>query len=696
MEARRDLALRAVVACSILSLAITVPIALAPGRDIVRLISPELLQTWQQIARWAWALTGALLVTLLLWRTRSWWWPLLTRMVSALRQRRQQQAPPPPRSEAPVPAGEPVPALAAPLELLGPPSRIEIRPCPEAAREVKAALIALGVPGCEVVQHYEGPVVKVVEIRPPEATRATMLRRLGEDLAARLGAQSVMLAPVVGSPGVMQVQIASDDKRPVVPFRALLDSPAFHRPAALPVIIGTDPLGRPIIGDLATMPHLLIAGTTGSGKSWFERQLLLSLLYRRSPAELHLVLIDPKMVELSLFEGLPHLLGPIITQPGPALAALQGLVAEMDRRYGLFRTAGVTNLQGYNQKTPEKLPYVVVVVDELADLMEAGDRDELESCIQRLGQKARAAGIHLVLATQRPSVDVITGTIKANIPARVSLRVVSLHDSRTIMDVGGAERLRDHGDFYFRPASDLIRGQAAAVPDELVSRVVAWWKRHGQAAAPSARSVPSDPAGAIASPSTHQHSNSHFPIHLASCSYVAVSPAAPRTDLDRVKELALEQGAVSRRLVAKTLGVGNTRAQELVEQLSSRGWLRPARGPHPRQVTFGATERRQMLASMRGVAPESVVLMDNLVEADEPLPDSHTPSQANQTPADLMLEAQRLDTAAQQAIRERDWETSSAIEQQLDRLIDLALEREDSGAFHQLAATRRWLKETAR
>jgi len=309
------------------------------------------------------------------------------------------------------------------------------------------------------------------------------------------------------------IEIPNED-REIVNFREVLSSKAFDQSKSpLTLALGHDISGQPVVADLAKMPHLLVAGTTGSGKSVGVNSMLLSLLYKSSPADVRLILVDPKMLELSVYDGIPHLLTPVITDMKDAANGLRWCVAEMERRYKLMASLGVRNLAGYNKKvieaqkagtpiadplwTPdpifaetdeeqtapdlERLPAIVVVIDEFADMMMIVGK-KVEQLIARIAQKARAAGIHLILATQRPSVDVITGLIKANVPTRIAFQVSSKVDSRTILDQGGAEQLLGHGDMLYLPPGSGVpnRVHGAFCSDEEVHRVVADWKRRGQ------------------------------------------------------------------------------------------------------------------------------------------------------------------------------------------------------------------------
>ena len=364
----------------------------------------------------------------------------------------------------------------------------------------------------EVTAVYPGPVVTQFEIQPAAGVKVSRISSLAKDLARSLAVISVRVVEVIPGKSVVGIEIPNED-REIVNFREVLSSRAFEESKSpLTLALGHDISGQPVVADLAKMPHLLVAGTTGSGKSVGVNSMLLSLLFKSGPADVRLILVDPKMLELSVYDGIPHLLTPVITDMKDAANGLRWCVAEMERRYKLMAAMGVRNLAGYNRKvedglkagTPltdplwkpdplfaatdeeqappplEKLPSIVVVIDEFADMMMVVGK-KVEQLIARIAQKARAAGIHLVLATQRPSVDVITGLIKANIPTRIAFQVSSKIDSRTILDQGGAEQLLGHGDMLYLPPGSGVpnRVHGAFCSDEEVHRVVADWKRRG-------------------------------------------------------------------------------------------------------------------------------------------------------------------------------------------------------------------------
>ena len=369
----------------------------------------------------------------------------------------------------------------------------------------------------EVVAVHPGPVITRFEIQPAAGVKVAKISALAKDLARSLAVISVRVVEVIPGKSTVGIEIPNED-REMVRLREVLASPAFEGAASpLALALGKDISGQPVVADLAKMPHLLVAGTTGSGKSVGVNAMLLSFLFRAQPSEVRLILVDPKMLELSVYEGIPHLLTPVVTDMKEAASALRWCVGEMERRYRLMAALGVRNLAGFNRKVREAekagkpipdplapkvdptmftegnappepdplepLPAIVVVIDEFADMMMIVGK-KVEELIARIAQKARAAGIHLILATQRPSVDVITGLIKANVPTRMSFQVSSKVDSRTILDQGGAEQLLGHGDMLYLPPGTAVpvRVHGAFVGDDEVHRVVADWKQRGEPA----------------------------------------------------------------------------------------------------------------------------------------------------------------------------------------------------------------------
>ena len=380
----------------------------------------------------------------------------------------------------------------------------------ENARMLEAVLDDYGVKG-EIVSVRPGPVVTMYELEPAPGLKASRVIGLSDDIARSMSALSARVSTVPGR-SVIGIELPNVTREMVV-LREILSSRDFgDGKQKLPLALGKDISGSPIVANLAKMPHLLIAGTTGSGKSVAINTMILSLLYKLSPEECRMIMIDPKMLELSVYDGIPHLLSPVVTDPKKAVVALKWVVGEMEQRYRKMSKMGVRNIDGFNGRVketlakgelfsrtvqtgfsdetgdpvfeteefkPEKMPYIVVIVDEMADLMMVAGK-EIEACIQRLAQMARASGIHLIMATQRPSVDVITGTIKANFPTRISFQVTSKIDSRTILGEMGAEQLLGMGDMlYMAGGSKITRIHGPFVSDEEVEEVVNHLKSFG-------------------------------------------------------------------------------------------------------------------------------------------------------------------------------------------------------------------------
>ncbi len=394
-----------------------------------------------------------------------------------------------------------------PLHLLDePPGAVELMSAETleyTSRSIEKKLLDFGVE-VKVVAAYPGPVVTRYEVEPAVGVKGSQITNLSRDLARALSVTSIRVVENIPGKSCMGMEIPNP-KRQIVRLSEILSSKVYaDNASALILALGKDIAGKPVVADLARMPHLLVAGTTGSGKSVAINAMILSVLYKATPKEARLIMVDPKMLELSVYEGVPHLLAPVVTDMKQAGHALTWCIAEMERRYKLLSNLGVRNLSGYNQKirdaektgkpikdpfalNPEdpppltELPLIVVVIDELADLMMVVGK-QVEELIARLAQKARAAGIHLLLATQRPSVDVITGLIKANIPARIAFQVASKVDSRTILDQGGADALLGQGDMLFlsQGSREPERVHGAFIADDEVHRVVEWLKARGQ------------------------------------------------------------------------------------------------------------------------------------------------------------------------------------------------------------------------
>ena len=345
----------------------------------------------------------------------------------------------------------------------------------------------------QVVQINPGPVVTTFEFRPEAGVKYSRVTGLAEDLCLAMRAESILIERMAGK-STVGIQVPNHD-RETIWLRDVIEAENFtETKSKLTLAMGKDINGRLVTADLATMPHVLIAGSTGSGKSVAINAMIMSVLYKATPQQVRLILVDPKRVELGMYEGIPHLFTPIITEPKLAANALRNAVREMERRLKLLASRSVRNIDQYNKlfenQTPslfesdeeQPLPHIIIIIDELADLMML-DKANVEEAITRLAQMARAVGIHLVLATQRPSVDVITGLIKANVPTRISFRLATKVDSRTILDSNGAEALLGRGDMLFLPpgTSRLQRLHAPFVTEKEIAAVVAFWKDQGQA-----------------------------------------------------------------------------------------------------------------------------------------------------------------------------------------------------------------------
>ena len=445
------------------------------------------------------------------------------------------------------------------------------------------------------------------EIQPAAGIKVSRITGLAKDLARSMAVISVRVVEVIPGKSVVGIEIPNE-KRQMVRLSEILSSEAYDRSSSpVTLALGHDIAGSPVVADLGRMPHLLVAGTTGSGKSVGINTMLLSLLFKASPEEVKLILIDPKMLELSVYDGIPHLLTPVITDMKDAASGLRWCVGEMERRYKLMAALGVRNLAGYNRKiedaikagnpitdplwtfdpsevgwdgteeppeapTLETLPYIVVVIDEFADMMMIVGK-KVEQLIARIAQKARAAGIHLILATQRPSVDVITGLIKANVPTRIAFQVSSKIDSRTILDQGGAEQLLGNGDMLYLPPGTSVpeRVHGAFVDDHEVHKVVADWKRRGE---PNYLSEITDEAAV---------SNIAVPGYSGS-EEGGEDDAESDPLYDEAVAFVLESRKASISSVQRKLRVGYNRAARLIEQMEASGVVSPMSSNGSREI----------------------------------------------------------------------------------------------------------------
>lgn len=453
------------------------------------------------------------------------------------------------------------------LELLGKPAvgkGSDMADYKANARKLEATLESFGV-RAKVLEVVRGPAVTRYEIQPDVGVKVSRIVSLTDDIALALAAKDIrMEAPIPGKSAI-GIEVPNLEVS-VVTMREVMETTAFQESASrLSVVLGRDISGQPIVGNLARMPHLLVAGATGSGKSVCINGIITSILYKAKPNEVKFLMIDPKMVELNVYNGIPHLLAPVVTDPRRASLALKKIVVEMEKRYELFSKSGTRNIEGYNAMLTESgtaapLPYYVIIVDELADLMMVAAGD-VEDSICRLAQMARAAGIHLIIATQRPSVDVITGVIKANIPSRIAFGVSSQVDSRTILDMVGAEKLLGRGDMLYLPvgASKPVRIQGAFLSDQEVEHVVGFVRTQEQAnyqeeLVPHVEEMPEQ--------------QNEFEDEL----------------YDQAVQIVLEAKQASVSLLQRRMRVGYTRAARLVDAMEAKGVVGPYEGSKPREV----------------------------------------------------------------------------------------------------------------
>ncbi|MFB5673655.1 DNA translocase FtsK 4TM domain-containing protein [Paenibacillus terreus] len=442
----------------------------------------------------------------------------------------------------------------------------------QTARKLEATLESFGV-RAKVLEVVRGPAVTRYEIQPDIGVKVSRIVSLTDDIALALAAKDIrMEAPIPGKSAI-GIEVPNSEVS-VVTMREVMETPVFQESEAkLSIAFGRDIAGQTIVGNLAKMPHLLVAGATGSGKSVCINGIITSILYKAKPDEVKFLMVDPKMVELNVYNGIPHLLAPVVTDPKRASLALKKIVVEMEKRYDLFSKSGTRNIEGYNLLMKDNpaavLPYIVVIVDELADLMMVAAGD-VEDAIARLAQMARAAGIHLIIATQRPSVDVITGVIKANIPSRIAFGVSSQVDSRTILDMGGAEKLLGRGDMLFMPmgASKPVRVQGAFLSDQEVENVVGYVRNQGEA----------------------QYDDTLVP--------EVEETAAEADDMldelyDQAVGIILEAKQASVSLLQRRMRIGYTRAARLIDSMEARGVIGPYEGSKPREVLMSLEQYQQ-------------------------------------------------------------------------------------------------------
>jgi len=490
-----------------------------------------------------------------------------------------------------------------PLDLLTEaPARRTGRPSEESlqanARLLESVLEDYGVRG-RIAEIRPGPVVTLYELEPAPGTKSSRVIGLADDIARSMSVIAVRIATVPGR-NVIGIEMPNTKRETVYLSEMFSDEAWSKNQGRLPLALGKDIGGGPVIADLARMPHLLIAGTTGSGKSVGINTMILSLLYRFAPDECRFIMIDPKMLELSVYDRIPHLLAPVVTEPPKAIGALKWTVREMERRYRAMSQLGVRNIGGYNEKVVaargrgevltrkvqtgfdpdtgkpvfeeqplalEPLPMIVVVIDEMADLMIVAGK-EIEAAVQRLAQMARAAGIHVIMATQRPSVDVITGTIKANFPTRISFQVTSKIDSRTILGEQGAEQLLGQGDMLHMPGGGrLARVHGPFVSDTEVERVVEFLREQGEPAYIEEVTEEADEDGSGALPGM-----------------LGGNTDAEGSLYDQAVALVTREGKASTSFVQRHLNIGYNRAAKLIEQMEKQGVVGPANHVGKREV----------------------------------------------------------------------------------------------------------------
>ena len=502
---------------------------------------------------------------------------------------------------------EPEPYEFPPLSLLASPTTIERHPLSDEALEENARMLEnvlddYGVKG-EIVSVRPGPVVTMYELEPAPGLKASRVIGLSDDIARSMSALSARVSTVPGRT-VIGIELPNQN-REMVALREMLSHRDFgdgnHK---LPLALGKDIGGEPVIVNLAKMPHLLIAGTTGSGKSVAINTMILSLLYKLKPEDCRLIMIDPKMLELSVYDGIPHLLSPVVTDPKKAVVALKWTVGEMEERYRKMSKMGVRNIDGYNSRVkdaldkgdmfsrtyqtgfddesgdpvfeteeyaPEKMPYIVVVVDEMADLMMVAGK-EIEACIQRLAQMARASGIHLIMATQRPSVDVITGTIKANFPTRISFHVTSKIDSRTILGEQGAEQLLGMGDMlYMAGGSRITRVHGPFCSDEEVEEIVRHLKSFGP---------PEYATSVLDGPDDDRESDIDAVLGLNTGGNTGNEDAL----YDQAVAIVVKDRKCSTSYIQRKLGIGYNKAARLVEQMEDNSLVSSANHVGKREI----------------------------------------------------------------------------------------------------------------
>lgn len=431
------------------------------------------------------------------------------------------------------------------------------------SKQLEQKLKNFGVSG-SVVGISPGPVVTTYEYSPAPGIKINKIVGLADDLALGLKAQSVRVVGSIPGKAALGIEIPNEDRQ-VVYIRDLLTSEAYrNNKSKLSIALGLDVVGNAAIADLSKMPHLLIAGATGAGKSVGINTIIASILFNATPEEVRILMIDPKRIELSGYEGIPHLLHPVVVEPKLASRALLWAVREMERRYRALEEAKVKSFHSYNEVAEEKMPYIVIIVDELADLMMVASKD-VEGAIARLAQMARAAGMHLILATQRPSVDVLTGLIKANFPTRISFKVSSKIDSRTIIDTSGAEHLLGAGDMLLLPpgSSSLKRIHGAYISESETTKLIEFWKTQGSAAYDDSVLEVVEGNGDGESQEGDDDYDDRY---------------------DEAVAVVCDAGGASISMIQRRLRIGYNRAARMIEKMEKEGIVGPADGSKPREV----------------------------------------------------------------------------------------------------------------
>ena len=481
-----------------------------------------------------------------------------------------------------------------PIQLLSEGEKREIKGGKKAvadtATKLQKTLYSFGV-SAKVENVSVGPAITRYELKPAEGVRVSKIANLADDIALNLAAETIRIeAPIPGKQAV-GIEIPNKENE-IVPLRDIIDCDTFkNHKSKLAFALGKDVAGNEVVTDIAKMPHVLIAGATGSGKSVCINTLISSIIYKAKPSEVKLVMVDPKVVELSVYNGIPHLLIPVVTDPKKAAGALAWAVQEMVNRYSLFASKNVRDIKGYNEALEnegegQKLPQIVIIIDELSDLMMVSPKD-VEDSICRLAQMARAAGMHLVIATQRPSVDVITGIIKANVPSRISFAVSSQVDSRTILDMSGAEKLLGKGDMLFYPAGapKPVRIQGAFVSDKEVEKIVDFVKNNGEAT---------------------YNDEIIKQIENANSTDKELDAQDEDDDTDPLLmdaiDVVVETGQASTSFIQRRFKVGYARAGRIIDQMEERGIISGFQGSKPREVLM--TKERWEELKMSGVGVE--------------------------------------------------------------------------------------------